>query len=391
MARADVTIAQTSAVIRTSQGPCLVKTSSGVRYNVFASSVDSSLYWTKSTDGGFTWTDAVLVKSLGGVNSGYCIWYEKWTPSDSGTKIWIWYFDSTNDDVACRYLDTNDDSLGSEVVVFAGGTTGAASSTCISGTKSRGGNLYVAFDIDAGTETGFYRSTDTNGTWGARTDVNEATSDYYRLAPGFAADNQDIICIFWDRSNDELSRKLYDDSGNSWAESSIATSMADVASSTAAPQFDIVVSAAASKVYLAAWNAADLANQDLRFWTIDESAITEGTNIVANATDDCGMVALGLATDTTTLYAFYGGKSDGSETFPTAINIYYKTSTDAGSTWGSETLLTLGTRGYDYLSTFPTFTGFFGAAFQSQTAALDTLLFSTLIPQARARMAIGVS
>lgn len=318
------------------------------------------------------------------------MWEEWKTPGDSGTKIWMWYFDQTADDVYCRYLDTADDSLGTEVVVFAGASTAAGTNTNISGTKSRGGNLYVAFDIDGGTETGFYRSTDSNTSWGARTDVNEATSDYYFLVPGFAADNQDAMAIYWDRSADEISRKIYDDSANSWAETSIAGTMADVASSTAAPQFSVTVSAAASKIYLVAWSNADTANADLRFWAIDETSITEGTNVVLNSTDDQGMCAIGLATDTTTIYVFYGGKSDGSETFPTAINIYYKTSTDAGTTWSSETRLSTVTRGFDYLSTFPVFTGYFGAAYQSQASTLDTLIFNTLLPQARARLVLGV-
>lgn len=386
MTRADVNINPISSLQRSSQSSYIVKTPGDVIYAIYCQN-DNSIYWMKSSNGGFTWTDATLVKTLGGTASGYAVWYDKWTPGNTGTKIHIAYFDQINDDVSYRYLDTNGDSLGTEVTVFAGASSAAASSTCISITRAIGGNLYIAFDMDAGTETGFYRSIDDGGSWEARTDVNEGASDYYYIVPGFALDTQDIICIFWDRSANEITRKLYDDSANSWAESSIATGMVALATSTAGPNFSVCVDDANNKILLAAWTAADTANADLRFWSIDESSITEGTNIVLNSVDDQGMVALGLATDTTTIYAFYGGKSDGSETFPTSINIYYKTSTNGGTTWGDETQLSLGLRGYDYLMTYPIFTGDFSAWYESQTAAIDELLFSAVHPSSGSQVA----
>jgi hypothetical protein len=377
-------------VQRSGQSTYLVKTPAAVLYDFYCNQGDGVLYWVKSSDGGFTWTDPVSIKTIGSTNSGLGLWYDKWTPGDTGTKIHLWYFDSAADDVNYRSLDTASDTLGTEVVVFAGASTATAANTCISGTKAIGGNLYVAFDIDGGIETGFYRSTDAGASFGARTDVNEATSDYYYLAPGYAADTQDILCIFWDRSANEISRKIYDDSANTWAETSIAASMTALTSATASPQFSIAVDDANNKILLAAWSATDTANADLRFWTIDESTITEGTNVVLNSTDDQGMCAIGLATDTTTIYVYYGGKSDGSETFPTAINIYYKTSTDGGTSWGSETKLTTLTRGYDYLMTFPVFTGDFGAKMESQASTLDSLLYSALLPSGGGGVATSI-
>jgi hypothetical protein len=379
MARAEIALGPIASTHRSAQSSYIVKTPGAVLYTAYITQVDNTLYWVKSSDGGFTWTDPVAIKAISTPGS-FGLWYDKWTPGDTGTKIHFWYFNATDDDVAYRSLDTASDTLGTEVVVFAGASTGATANTCISGTKAIGGNLYVAFDIDGGTETGFYRSTDAGASFGARTDMNEATSDYYLLAPGYAADTQDSLCIYWDRSADEISRKIYDDSANTWAETSIAGTMADLASTTAAPMFSIAVDDANNKILLAAWSASDTANADLRFWTVDETTITEKTNVVLNSTDDQGMCAVGLATDTTTIYVYYGGKSDGSETAYTALNIYYKTSTDGGTSWGSETKLTTLTKGYDYLATFPVFTGDFGVQMESQTAAIDTLLYSALLP-----------
>jgi len=118
----------------------------------------------------------------------------------------------------------------------------------------------------------------------------------------------------------------------------------------------------------------------LRFWAIDESAITEGTNVVLNSGDDQQMCVLSLATDTTTFYCFYGGKSDGSETAGGTINIYYKTSTDAGTTWGSETLLNENGGIFDYLAAPMIITGDFGALYQFNAASIDVLYFSAIFP-----------
>lgn len=385
-----VTVNPIAAVQRSSQSSYLVMTTDGLIYSIFCSQIDNSIYFVQSGDEGFSWSIPVLVKALGGVNSGFGVWYDRWTPGDTGTKIHIWFFDQANDDVGYRSLDTADDSLGTEVVVFAGGTTGTAANTCISGTKAIGGNLYVAFDIDGGTETGFYRSVDAGANWTARTDVNEAISDYYFLAPGFALDTNDIICIFWDRSASEISRKVYDNSGDSWAESSIATSMTAIGSSTCSPQFSILVDDTNNKVLLVAWSNRATLNADLRFWSIDESTITEGTNVVLNSGGNQQMCTLGLNTGSNILYCFYGGKSDGSESAGTSINIYYKISSDFGVTWGSETPITGSGRNYDYLMTFPLFISTLGVVFQAQATTIDNLLYAATLPESGNNVAAPV-
>ena len=310
-----------------------IQTASGALYYVQIDPSGDVVYY-KSTDRGLSWGSPVSVNSA--ANLCLATWYDRWS-SSSGDVIHIAYTDGTSDDVLYRPLDTATDTLGTETVVFAGASAVAAQ--CIlSIVKSRGGNLYCAFNMDSGTEEGFYRSTDSGATWGVRANVGEAVLDYFILVPGFAADTNDIMCIYWDRSADEISRKNYDDSGDSWGETSIAGTMADSAASTDSPQFSCITDLANSRALLAAWSARDTANADLRFWTITDAAITESaTNVVLNSTDDQGMVAVGLATDTSTVYVFYVGKSDGSETMASAVNVYYKTSTDVGATWSAET------------------------------------------------------
>ena len=372
MAHFDVPMGRTFAndTLRC-QSNYLIRTADGVLYSIFIAS-DNDLYWIKSTDNGLTWTNHVAISGAAQVQ-GVAVWYDRWTTSGSGDVIHISWMDFGADKVFYRSLTTTTDTLGTSVDVFVGASI-SVSSSMVSITKAIGGNLYIAFDGDDGTEKGFYRSEDAGATWGARTDINEAAStDFYLLAPGFAADNQDIMAIFWDRSADEISRKVYDNSGDSWGESSIATTMVDVApsSSNDSSQFSIAVDLANSRLLLVAWSARDTANADLRFWTITESAITEGTNVVLNSGDDQCMCAIALETDTDDIYVFYGGKSDGSETVGTSINIYYKVSTDTGATWGAETQLnTVPAANFTHLRCTPRFTdGDFGVYYSREFSA----------------------
>jgi hypothetical protein len=386
MARADVTI-QTCVSDNYRAGiqqPPIIKSTDGVLWVFYISVTDGDLYYQRSANNGLTWESPVSINT--GTVSLLAVWPEWETPGDTGTKIHIWIMETDADDVSYYNLDTATSTLSTVVVVAAlASGLGNNASTCISGTKSRGGNLYVAFDIDGGTETGFYRSTDGGANWGSRTDVNEATSDYYLLAPGFAADNQDILCIFWDRSASELSRKIYDDSANTWAETSIATSMTSVGTTTCTPEFAITVDAVNSKIVLIAWSNRDTLHARLRAWKIDESSITALTDVVSDSTDDQMMCALGMATDTNILYAFYGGKTDGSEIAGTSINIYYKTSSDAGSTWGSETVISDLAHNYDCLFTAPVFTGLFATIYRhSTTSVLDAILIYYAVPSGSA-------
>jgi hypothetical protein len=54
---------------------------------------------------------------------------------------------------------------------------------------------------------------------------------------------------------------------------------------------------------------------------------------VLNSTKDQGFCA--VAINGSTWYVFYGGLSDGSQTYNTALGGYYKTSTDRGATWSA--------------------------------------------------------
>lgn len=354
--RIDTTLAQTAGIIQFNGAGTqyIVQTPTGVLYMIYGDS-GSDVAFKKSIDGGFSWSNATIIFT--GTVVSISVWYDRWSGIAAGL-IHIAYTESGTHDTLYRTINTeSSDALSTQTVIFAG-VSAVATGSNLSIVRALGGNVYCKTQIDAGAEGGFYRLPNANvpaGAWdAARTNTEVlATLDMCILAPGFAADNQDIMCIFWDASADEISRYVYDDSANTWAETSIATSMVELTPATAFPNFDMVVDLANSQLIMVAWSAIDAANADLRCWTITESAITEKTNVVLNSTDDQGLCAISLNLVTGEWLVFYAGKSNGSETWTSATNIYYKGSKDSGSTWGPETLLTNRTHNTCWMITCP--------------------------------------
>lgn len=367
-----------------------VKTPSGVLYLIYIDS-NQQLSFKKSPDGGVTWGTQTSIAATGIEN--LAVWYDRWSNISAGL-IHLAYTGNSADDTFYRTIDTeSSDALSTQTVIFSGTSTAGGGHLSIA--RAVGGNVYCKTVIDAGAEGGFYRLPNANvpnGAWDAARTVDEAiaTTDQMILLPDYdAADTQDIMAIFWDASADEISRKLYDDSANSWAETSIAGTMVDTVATSSFPHFAVAMDIANTRHILVAWSAVDAANQDLRCWTVDSGTITEVTPVVSNATDDCGFAAIGLDTATGYWHAFYAGKSDGSETFKTSVNIYCKVSQDGGTTWGSEFLLTTSTRGVGWLATAPRFTGSI-SVIHFHDATVDTLRCIAASASPVARFQLGM-
>lgn len=358
----------------------VVETDAGVLYQVYIDA-NSDIAFTKSTDGGKTWAAGMVVYT--GTATRLSVWFDKWSGL-AGGLIHCAYSENAGHDVLYRSIDTaSSDALGTQTTIFGGASV--ANGGCLSITRTRGGNLICAGAIDAGVEIFCTRSTDVGATWGNIAAVMEsATEDQIILAPGFAADDEDAMCIYWDASADEISVKFYDDSADSWSETSIATSMVDVtALSGVWPNFSIAVDLTNTYLILAAWSAYDLANADLRVWTVNESAQTEKTNVILNSTDDQGLCGVSLDTVTGDWYVFYAGATGGGQTANTLWDLYYKVSTDDGSTWGSETAFSSGPISFGGVFTNPRMVYLSGEAVATRVgpaAGTRFLLFASIEP-----------
>ena len=364
MANADVVIDVADATMYQGGGTqYLVKANNGALYCIYIDG-HADVVFKKSSDNGISWSNPTTIYT--GTTVQLSIWYDRWSGL-STDLIHCVYTDSAVDDTFYRSVDTaSSDGLGTQTTIFAGASA-VAGSSALSVTVARSGYIYVLVCIDAGVESEFALSTDTGATWDlTRSSVGSFESsggDQWILLPGWAADSNDIMCFFFDSNVQEISRKLYDHSGDTWSESLISGSILLGNPSGGFPNFAAAVDIANSRNLLVSWTIGDTANADLRCWHITEAAITEVTNVVLNSTDDQGLCAIGIDTATGKWYVFYVGKSDGSETWGTAVNIYYKVSTDSGTTWGAETQLTNYTKDIRHLICVPRFSGSFSAGY----------------------------
>lgn len=390
--RADILVAQTTGLLQfTGAGTqYLVQTAANVIY-FFYVDTGSDLAFKKSTDGGLSWSASTVI--FAGTIVSFSVWYDRWS-GISADLIHLAYTESGGSDTLYRTVDAgSSDSLSTQTTIFAGASS--AANGMLSICRARGGNVYCRTTIDNGAEGGFYRLPNANvpaGAWDAARTINEtlAGSDQCILLPGWAADNQDMMLIFWDVSANEVSRQLYDDSANSWAETSISTSMVEQAASTSWPHFAAFVDITNSQNVIISWNGIDTANADLLGWTVTESAITAfTTSVVLNGTDDQALAGFAIDTVTGYWWAFYAGKSDGSETWLTSVNIYCKCSTDSGATWGPETKLTNVADDITWLTTCPRF---FGPPFVGyhKDKTLDELYINAQISVPRSVSLIGI-
>ena len=381
----------------------IIQTPAGVLYNIYgAGEALGNLQFAKSTDHGLTWSQATTISSQPN-STQWSVWYDRWSNISAGL-IHCAYTNSSTDDTLYRTINTeSSDALSTETTIFAGASTAAQGGLSV--VRAVGGNVYCRTCIDAGAEGGFYRLPNANvpsGAWDAARTVNEAlaVSDQMILLPDLnSADNQDIYGIFWDSSADEISRQNYDDSANTWAETSISGSMVDLTisgSNSSWPHYAAAVDLTNSQTVLIAWTGVDTLNADLKCWTINSTTVTAKTDVVTNSTDDQGLAAIGIDTDTGYWYAFYAGASDGSETFGTDVNVYMKVSTDSGTTWGAETRISTDnyTQNVTRLWCIPRFTGMWACmmGLQNTLGAEPKHTIHCLSPkiQARAQTLLGV-
>lgn len=341
---ADVNIIASSTVIQRA-GRLIVYTDGHTGY-VFAGAAGGTFIYRKTTDGGATWAAAVTIATAT-THVAFDVWFDQWTPGDTGTLIHMWYFDTTNDAVRWRSLDTNGDSLGTERTVLTGASAVAGRGAFVSGTKTVSGYLYAAYDIDAGAETGFRRSTDSGTTWsadlgGSATAWVEATVDGTMLFPASGTgDNNDCWGIYHDNSANALTMKMYDSSATTVIESStVQTTTASSTDGLGQTAYSGSVRKSDGHLIIVSCSERDTATADMQCWDVSAvnsaslTGVTAKTDITTNI-DDNYYPSVFIDQDTNKIYVAYNGKRDGSETLGTTTSIYYTTSTDGGTTWSA--------------------------------------------------------
>lgn len=333
---ADLTIVTQDAAASSTQGRSsrwLVFTSSSDGY-LFYVDVNDDLMYVKTTDGGASWGSAVTVRT--GTVSCFGLWYDKWTPTQTGTRIHVVSLDSGTGFGYYRYLDTSGDSLGTEAAVISGGTFNTGRSIHVSVAKMKGGNLLAAYNQTNTGAGGMVRSTDNGLNWGTVTNPYETTtSDLALVFPGNEADTQDGWILFHDSSADELSLKTYDDSANSFSETSIATAVDNTTDGLGQWPMAGAIRHSDGHLICAVSSEYDSATGDTLVYDINGAAsIVAKTNIHTNA-DDMYHLAVMVDQNTDNLYVGHVGKIDGTEALGSNAHAYYAKSVNGGTSWST--------------------------------------------------------
>ena len=341
---ADITVSAASVAGVTRGMRNVVFVSQYVGY-WFQIGTNTDLFYCKTTDGGKTWGAEVSIKADTLV--GFDVWYDQWTPGDTGRNIHIWMFYSTTDEVKYNRLNTVNDALAGETMVLDIASAVAGRGTFISGTKTRGGNLYCAFDVDAGAEKGLYRSTDNGATWGSRTDPIDASLDQCKLFPANAADSQDMWMLFHDATNNVISVKTHDDSANTNSESSTLAMTEEGTDTVGQYGFDGSIRHSDGHLIFAYMDAYDAAGaSDFKVYDFDGTNLTALTDIATNV-DSIYYPSVFLNQDQPDwIYVAYLGVTAGTSTLTTSMPVLYALSKDRGVSWTKDIAYSTSTTDY---------------------------------------------
>lgn len=231
--------------------------------------------------------------------------------------------------------------------VFNGATAVAGRGVFVSGAKMLDGKLYCAYDIDAGAEKGFHRSTDAGVTWSASLSATfvEATVDQCMLFPAAnTGDAADCLAIYHDASTDQLTMKMWDSSAAAALES--AFTLGDVVVENTSDGigqylFSGTIRHSDGHLLVSLLSERDVTGFSHQFYDCNRTntafEATLKTSVVASgdAADDHYYPSVFIDQGTDDIYVAYTGKRDGSETLGTSAKVYYTKSTDGGATWSA--------------------------------------------------------
>lgn len=326
--------------------PAMVFISDQVGF-MFYSDTTAEFGYASTTDGGSTWSAFARVSTR--TNAAGGVWYDRWTPGDTGTKIHFGYMDSSADDYYYNYLDVGSPAptFGSEVVV-ATTTTISSGVDNVAVTKATDGILYVA--VGDGTLAGVSKvvkcssACDNALNWSATaTNPLDQTNDFLRLVP---LGNGNVMLLKDDISADDILSNVYSATSTSWwGWVTIDANAIDHASQleTIAPTID----EATGKVYLAYGadvGGTNIADIRTAVWDPATLAWTAETDVVTNSTTTNHYIALDK--NTGDIYVTYARGNPGS-----ATDVYYKKSTDGMASWGAETKVNTATGSLRWVQT----------------------------------------
>jgi len=314
-----------------------------VGYHFYRDSSNECVY-SKTTDGGANWGGAIIVDDQGtGTDCiNIAVWYDRWTPGDTGTSIHIVTLDTTADSLFYNAIDTaNSDArlTGSTAIdtdpAASQGATITAGASYPAITKGTDGTLYVG--VMDGQDSFVLICSTTCGTASNWSEDNggspgELANEGQLLVP---LPNGDVMFIENDTSANDILTKVY--TGGNWDANFATVDNNAVDNTTYDQQMAATVDPKTGDIYLA--YLADVSalgrNDDIRTAIYSGGSWNAGTADVL--TDDLrGITGVSIAFDSNTADVYVAYTATSTNGTAAQQNVYWKKSTDGMASWGSE-------------------------------------------------------
>jgi len=317
----DVTIAEDALNAFYAEGTMsntvFINNSNG--YVFYASSVGSGdLVYRKTTDGGITWGNAVIINSTKAYYK-LAVWYDKWTPDDTGTIIHIGTYDVSSDDIWYYNLNISSDVVGGGVAAVLATTLSSADGPSAI-TKSTEGDLFVTGPTASG--RAIARSTNDGLNW---TDITPGAlfddeGDYEQLFP---LSDGNIMVVYYDIIGDDAYEWVWNFTSTAWIgsqaaiyEDKLLQERANVGCTYDISERDIYICNVPDTDYFYIWKY-DYSGDS---W----AQIAFETTGAGTVQYDC---SLAYEQETDNLYITFTDGASG------AMNVFSQLSTDGGSNW----------------------------------------------------------
>jgi peptidase C25-like protein len=329
--------------------PTVVFTSNDTGYAFYIDGTvpnDGSCVYSKTINGGVSWGAPVIVDAQTDCIK-IAVWYDRWTPGDGGADIHILTADSSVDDLFYRRLDTSTDiftPVGAPInASTASGQGGSfsASENVPSITKATNGVLYMGIQDDLDSyvircSTACQTASNWTEAGTSPFDTGAGAEDWLILMPLSGLSAGDIIAIRWDISADAIDSKVYHGSLITpfWDAAWLPVDSA-VNNATYEGHYGATLNRTTGTIYLAyAGDVGTLgANDDVRTASYN-GTWTSKTNVLTDDTRGVTGVKIATKQSTDTIYVVYTARTIAGD--DTTGNVYYKRSTDAMTTWGTE-------------------------------------------------------
>jgi len=320
-------------------GAQTVFVSDAVGYNFYRDSTGQCVY-SKTTDSGDTWGSSVIVDSQTDCIR-IVVWYDKWTPGDSGTSIHITTMDTSLDDLFYNRLDTSTDTLllGSAPVNATINSGQTPSFTSLNNThtitKGTDGEIYLSSADNSDSFVVSCTTTCQTGTnWNeVGTNPLDTRNDHSLLMP---LSGGDVMLINRDISANIIRYKIWN--GISWSGSWVSIDGSTAESFEYAGGMSATVDLATGYLYLAYVNDNDVLtdnNDDIRTAVYDGSAWTSMADVLTNVSGR-GILDVAIAIDENNSDVYVAYTIQDTAGVGSSASIYYKESTDAMTSWGTE-------------------------------------------------------